>query len=194
MSEHAAMPVSGAPKTTLLSLARVLAASGNSTVGGGTATIVEIERELIDRRGWISRPESQVAYAISRLTPGTNLLAYCVAVGWRLGGSLGAGVALLAVSLPGAVAAVLLTFLVTRWKAQPALAAALSALLAAAVAIMIGAIWAMMRPFFLAQRWQKPLLFSLCGLLLAAFTSVSPLTILVTAAVMGAVVPDSTRE
>lgn len=188
--------MSGSPPAgpTLLGLARVLAASGNSTVGGGTATIVEIERDLIDRRGWISRVESRTAYAISRLTPGTNLLAYCVAVGWRLGGGPGAAVALFAVSLPGAVSAVLLTYALARWKTHPAVAAALAALLAAAVAIMIGAIWAMLRPFFRAREWPLPLAFALGGLLLAAFTSVSPLAILITAAAVGAAIPVSGSE
>ena len=57
------------------SLASIFALYGNATFGGGTATIVEIEKHIIDEQRWITREESQLAFAICRLTPGTNLLA-----------------------------------------------------------------------------------------------------------------------
>jgi chromate transporter len=175
-------------------LARVLAARGNSTIGGGTATVVELERELIDRRGWISRAESRAVYAIARLTPGTNLLAYCLGMGWRLAGPTGAIIAVLAVSLPGAIGAVALTWLFERGRAYPIFTASLDALLAAAIAIMFGAIWAMMRPFFYERGWERALGFAAAGFALAVLTHTSPLTILVGSALLGALVPGRTTS
>jgi chromate transporter len=180
-------------RASLLTLARVLAGCGNSTVGGGTATLIEIERELIDRRQWLSREESRMAYAISRLTPGTNLLAYSVAIGWQLGRFGGAVIALLAVSLPGAVAAALLTQLLAGSKAHPALASALSTLLAAAIAIMIGAVWAMMRPFLADEGWRRSVIFAACGLVMSTWTTISPPALLIAAAIVGALTPQRPR-
>src|ERR1700693_4041957 len=97
------MATSSVNRPNLLALTSVFAVAGNSTFGGGTVTIVQIERQVIDRRGWLSRADSHLAYAISRLTPGTNLLAYCVAVGWRMRGATGACGALMAVSIPSAI-------------------------------------------------------------------------------------------
>ncbi len=101
------------------SLASIFALYGNSTFGGGTATIVEIEKHIIDEHRWVTREESHVAFAICRLTPGTNLLAYCVGIAWRMRGLVGAVVALVAASLPSAAIAVVLTFLSLRpWCAR----------------------------------------------------------------------------
>src|SRR5215204_3082746 len=110
-------PVTGSPP--LGGLAAIFAWFGNSTFGGGTATIVELEHQLIDRRQWLSRDESHIAYAISRLTPGTNVLAYCVAVGWRMRRLPGAVVALGAASLPNALLAIGLTRFFRSWVDHP---------------------------------------------------------------------------
>src|SRR6476646_11982270 len=87
-------------RPSLPALASVFGWYGNSTFGGGTATVVEIERHIIDEHEWLARRDSHLAYAISRLTPGTNLLAYCVGAGWRMRGLTGALVALCPTSVP----------------------------------------------------------------------------------------------
>lgn len=187
------MANSSVDRPDLLALIGVFAIFGNSTFGGGTATIVEIERQVIDRRGWLTRPDSHLAYAVSRLTPGTNLLAYCVAVGWRLRGAAGAVLALLAVSVPSAVLAVLLTLFFSSWNEHPLTARALNAVLAAAVAIMLGTAWTMVRPYVEQRAYLRTFLFVVSGLVLAAAGALSPFQVLVTAAVAGALWPGAPR-
>jgi hypothetical protein len=46
--------------------------------------------EIVERRHWIGRQSFDLAYALSRITPGTNLLAFCTAVGWMLRSWFGA--------------------------------------------------------------------------------------------------------
>ena len=127
----------------LRSVASIFALYGNSTFGGGTATIVEIEKRIIDEHDWITREQSHVAFAICRLTPGTNLLAYCVAVGWRMRGLAGALIALAAASLPSAAIAVALTIFFAAWSTHRLTTIALHAVLAAAIGIMVGSAWTM---------------------------------------------------
>jgi chromate transporter len=174
-------------------VAAVLALAGNSTFGGGTATIVEIERHLIDRHGWFLRSDSHLAYAISRLTPGTNLLAYVVAVGWRMRGAMGAVVALMAVSVPGAALAVVLTAFVAGWAEHPLTAPALNAVLAAAVAIMAGTSWTMVRPYIEQRAYLRTFLFAGSGLLVALTGALSPFQVLLVALVAGALWPEGPR-
>ena len=50
------------------SLASIFALYGNSTFGGGTATVVEIEKHIIDEHQWITREESHLAFASSTTT------------------------------------------------------------------------------------------------------------------------------
>ena len=178
-------PVAGSPP--LGGLAAIFAWFGNSTFGGGTATIVELERQLIDRRQWLSRDDSHIAYAISRLTPGTNLLAYCVAVGWRMRRSAGAVIALGAASLPNALLAIGLTRFFSSWVDHPLTSHALSAALAAAIAIMVGTVWTMIRPLAQRRQYLRTLCFAVGALLLATVAELTPFHILVAAAIVGAI-------
>ena len=72
----------------------------NFTLGGGSATVAVMHRELLDKRQWLSPDDFTLCFALARLTPGTNLLAFCTGVGWLLRGMAGAVVALLAASIP----------------------------------------------------------------------------------------------
>ncbi len=72
---------------------------GNTTVGGGEPTIALLQQEMI-RRGWLSPEQFGIAYALARITPGTNMLAFCAAAGWYVWGLMGALCAVLAVTVP----------------------------------------------------------------------------------------------
>src|SRR3982750_3045443 len=83
---------------------------GNTTFGGGDPTIAALQRELVVNRGAITSEQFGALYAISRLTPGTNMLAFCAGAGWMLHGWAGALIAVTAVTLPSAIIAVLLLY------------------------------------------------------------------------------------
>jgi chromate transport protein ChrA len=104
-------PAPGRPRTvpTLAQITSVFARHANTTFGGGSATIAVLKEQIVTRRGWIDEAEFELSYALSRLTPGTNLLAFCTATGWTARRWLGAIVALLASSLPCSILAVLMT-------------------------------------------------------------------------------------
>ena len=173
-------------RASLRALAFVFACYGNSTFGGGTATIVELERRLVDEREWLSRSDSRLAYAISRLTPGTNLLAYCAAVGSRIRGLSGAVVALTAASVPCALIAAALTRFFAAWATHPLSASALKGALAAAIAIMGGTVWTMLRPSMGRSTRLRTLLLAIGVFCLAYFVQLTPIQLLLAAAVLGA--------
>ena len=177
-------------RPSLRALASVFGRYGNSTFGGGTATIVEIERHVIDEHEWLSRRDSHLAYAISRLTPGTNLLAYCVGAGWRMRGLAGAIVALCAASLPSAAMATALTRFFALWSERPLTAAALRGALAAAIAIMVGTAWTMMRPTMQGRRAIRTVVLAVAAFALAYVVRVTPVQVLFAAAVFGALWPE----
>src|SRR5262245_12292177 len=84
---------------------------GGLTFCGGNAAIAPMRRELVTKRGWLSQAQFDVCYALARMAPGTNLLAFCVAVGWSLLGWPGALVAVLSLSVSSAFLVVLFTHL-----------------------------------------------------------------------------------
>jgi chromate transporter len=63
----------------LAQIASVFTRYANLTLGGGSATTAVIHREIVDKRQWVSNDKFTLSFALARLTPGTNLLAFCTA-------------------------------------------------------------------------------------------------------------------
>jgi chromate transporter len=73
---------------------------GAFTFGGGWAMISIIEREVVDRHGWIEKEEFIDLLAIAQSLPGILAVNIAVVVGDRLRGGLGGFVAALGTILP----------------------------------------------------------------------------------------------
>src|SRR5580692_118610 len=81
----------------------------NLTFGGGDPTMAALQSELVTRHGWLSPEKYGLIYALARLTPGTNILAFCAGSAWDLKGWPGAILGVLAATVPSAAAVVLFT-------------------------------------------------------------------------------------
>ena len=73
---------------------------GAFTFGGGWAMLSLIEKEIVDKRGWIDRTEYLVLIAVSQSLPGILAVNVSVAVGDKLRGMKGAVTASLGTILP----------------------------------------------------------------------------------------------
>jgi chromate transport protein ChrA len=62
------------------------AARTHMTIGGGSAMIATLHREITTKRDWVTQRQFDLSYVLSRLTPGTNLLAFSTAIGWPVSG------------------------------------------------------------------------------------------------------------
>ena len=82
-------------------------------IGGGVATLPEMQRDVVDRQGWLTAGQFRDSYALGQLTPGPGMLMVMVA-GYNVAGLLGAFVAVVGMFLPTS----LLTYVVGRsWGA-----------------------------------------------------------------------------
>jgi chromate transporter len=176
------------PVPTLTAIARVFARHANTTFGGGSATIAVLRRQLVARHAWLDDAQFDLGYALSRLTPGTNLLAFCTAAGWTTRGWPGAVIALLAASLPCSILAVAVTAFYGELHASALFTAALRGALAAAVAIMVSTAWVFAEPYTRAAP-RKALAVASAAAALSLGLHVSPVEILLIAALAGAVWP-----
>ncbi len=120
----------------------------NFTLGGGSATTAVLHHELLEKRHWLNDDRFTLCYALGRLTPGTNLLAFCTGVGWLLHGMSGAVVALLAASIPCAIIVTVLTALFSHWQENAFAQAAIHGAVAAAVAITAKTCWTIAKPHY----------------------------------------------
>lgn len=73
---------------------------GLFTFGGGYAMVPIIQREVIDRRGWIDREEFIELLTLAQSAPGPIALNTSVFVGYKMRGYAGALAALLGVVVP----------------------------------------------------------------------------------------------
>jgi chromate transporter len=171
-------------------IAWVFARFGSTVFGGGTATVAILEHEIVERQHWLDRRETHLAFAVARLTPGTNLLAFCAGVGWLMRRSAGAVVALVSHSVPCSVLAVALTAFYASWTQHALAQLALRGAMASAVAIMVSTCWTILRPLLRSpDRGRVVLLFM--GAFTLAMWGVSPLRVLALSGVLGALWAES---
>ncbi|HEX8836223.1 MAG TPA: chromate transporter [Candidatus Acidoferrum sp.] len=178
---------------SLRSLAAVFARHGNTTFGGGSATIATLHGQIVTKHERVTQRQFDLSYAFSRLTPGTNLLAFSTAIVWLVRGWPGALLALLASSVPCSVLAILLTVVYESLARHPLALVALRGALAAAVGIVAGTAWTLIRPQIKDVNRFNIAAFSLGALLPASVPHLAPIRILLLAALIGAVLPPAKR-
>jgi hypothetical protein len=76
-------------KPALAKIASAFTRYANFTLGGGSATVAVLHRELLEKKRWRNSDNFSLCFAPARLTPGTNLLSFCTGVGWLLRGMSG---------------------------------------------------------------------------------------------------------
>jgi chromate transporter len=159
---------------------------GNLTFGGGEPTMAAIYQEFVARRGWLGRGDYGLVYSLARITPGTNLLAFCAGVGWRLAGTPGSVLAVAAVTIPSAALTTWMTYAYAVLDRHPQAGAAIQGALAGAAGMMAAAVWLLIRPSFKPGYRVQPVLFPVVAFALAILNRVDPLLILAAGAIAGA--------
>ncbi|HEX2172559.1 MAG TPA: chromate transporter [Dehalococcoidia bacterium] len=86
----------------LIEIAIVFVRVGLLAFGGGLAILPEMERQVVDERGWLTHREFVDSFALGQLTPGPGMLMVMFA-GYRVAGVPGALMALVAIFFPSAL-------------------------------------------------------------------------------------------
>lgn len=81
-------------------------------IGGALATSPEMNRFLVDERGWMSDAQFTDSIALAQAAPGPNIL-FVTLLGWQAAGAAGALAASVGILLPSSV----LCFFANRWRA-----------------------------------------------------------------------------
>ena len=188
MATSAASEQGRTRRPSLRELASIFARYANTTFGGGSATIAVLKDEVVTKRPWLDQEQFDLNYALSRLTPGTNLLAFCTAAGWTTRRWRGALVALIASSMPCSILAVIVTVFYEQLHGSAWFQAALSGALAAAVAIMLSTAWVFAKPHVKAAPWKAAVVVPSAAAL-SLGVGLTPVRILLLAAVTGLLWP-----
>jgi chromate transporter len=125
------------PKPGLWPLFRIWASIGLQSFGGGASTTLLIQREFIEKRGWLTIEEFARLWNLSIFTPGINLVALTVLIGRKLGGIWGIVISLAGLLLPSATITCLLAAGFTLVQHIPAVQAILRGVIPATGGIML---------------------------------------------------------
>jgi chromate transporter len=168
-------------RPSLTEIADVFARYGNFTLGGGSATSAVIHGQIVTRRHWVNDQQFTLCFALGRLTPGTNVLAFCTGIGWVLRGLPGALVALLAASI--------LTALFREWQGNAIAQAAIHGAVAAAVAITAKTSWTIAGPVYRSGARLRVVLIGAAAFGLYVVLGVPAIYVLLGAALVGGFLP-----
>ena len=140
------------PRPSSWTLFRLWLAIGAQSFGGGTATQYLIYQAFVDRRRWLRPDEFAHGFSMCQLTPGINLLALTILLGWRLRGPTGVAVSLAGLLLPSVTITVLMTALYAGVRDHPVVRAALRGIVPATVGLGLLMSWQIARPLLAASR------------------------------------------
>ena len=156
----------------------------NRTLGGLAS--MELLRRSLGARGWITDEGHALFVAISRLTPGTNILAYCVALGWQLAHWRGALVSLAAASIPASVIIALLSATLARVDEYPVIRVVIAIALIVATLLVLATAWNLLRPYIKGTNAVRTGIIAVVVVALVLMR-VTPVRILLVAAILGVV-------
>jgi chromate transporter len=155
------------------------------TFGGGNPTMAAMHTEMVIARKWLTGEQYSVCYALARITPGTNMLAFCAGTAWELLGWPGAIAGVLAASVPAGIIVMLLTEGYDAVRANALAMAAVAGTLAAAVGMMATAAWELLRPYLDRRRWLHAAVIAGASLCLSLGFDMPPIEVLALAAAAG---------
>ena len=109
---------------------------GTFTIGGGYVMLSMIEREIVDRKGWIDREEFMNMIALAQAAPGLIAVNSAIFIGWRIGGWRGVIATVLGAVLPSFLIILAIAMVFQNYKDQPAVEAVFKGIRPAVVALI----------------------------------------------------------
>lgn len=178
-----AQTVQSARQGRLGEVAALFLRLGLTSIGGPAAHIAAMERELVQRRKWLSREDFLDLLGATNLIPGPNSTEMAIHLGYlRAGwpGLLAAGACFI---VPAAVLTAALAEVYVRYGSLPAVQPLLLGMQAAVVAAVFVAVWNLGKT---ALRTRVPWMVAVLALL-AGITGVPELLVVLAGGVIGAI-------
>jgi chromate transporter len=110
---------------------------GCLTFGGGYAMMPVLEREVINKKGWITMDEAMDYYTIAQVTPGIIAVNVSTFVGYKRKGVIGGILATVGFVLPGAALVTAVALCLTRFADYPAVKHAFAGIRVAVAALIL---------------------------------------------------------
>ncbi len=155
---------------------------GSVSFGGGYAMLPLLEKELSEKKKWVSNDELLDYYAIGQSTPGIIAINVATFTGYKTAGIPGALAATLGMITPSLIIIILIASFLDRFDEYPLVQKALKGVNIAVAVLLISSVWKF------AQKTVRNiwgLLLCLGAFAAAGFAGISPIAIVLVAAVCG---------
>lgn len=128
---------------------------GTFTLGGGYAMLPLIQREIVERKHWISEEEYVNMIALAQAAPGLIAVNSAIFIGWRCGGWKGVLGAVLGAVLPSFVIILTIAMIFSEWKNYPAVEAIFKGIRPAVVALIVAPLVGMAKREIVSKKAAK---------------------------------------
>lgn len=109
---------------------------GPVTFGGGYAMIPSIEKEIVDRREWMTTEDITDVFAIVESAPGAIAINSAIYIGYKVGHIKGAIAALIGILLPTFTIVIILSMLLFAFQDNPYVESAFTTIRVTVVALI----------------------------------------------------------
>ena len=155
---------------------------GLFTFGGGYAMIPMIQKEIVDKHRWVTAEDILNYYAISQCTPGAIAVNLSTFIGGKIGGFFGALISTLGVITPSIIIISIIAAFLSNFSSLEVVKHALAGIQIAVCVLMFSAV----KNLFKTSIVDIPsLLICLVAFLLAYFTNIPTVLLVILAAVFG---------
>jgi len=155
---------------------------GAFTLGGGYAMVPLIENEVVDKRTWIEKQDFLDMLALAQSSPGPIAVNTAVFVGYKVGGYIGCIFTILGAILPSFFIILLIANFFVGIKDNPAVERIFKGIRPAVVALIAAPVLRLSKN---AKINRKTVIIPIVVALLVAFANVTPVIIIVIAAICG---------
>lgn len=155
---------------------------GSLTFGGGMAMLPMLKREIVEKYGWATEEELLDIYAIGQCTPGVIAVNTSTYIGYQQGKLVGSIFATLGMISPSLIIITLIASILKEFMALPIVLHALSGIRITVCALMLNTVFSLMKS---GIKDKLGVLLFLFGFLLATFTPIPTILLVVCAAVIG---------
>jgi chromate transporter len=158
---------------------------GTLSFGGVYSMISFFERELVERRGWLSHEEFVESFALGQMTPGPPIVNTGIAIGYKLRGLPGVVVATVGQAATGTLLAILLAAFYLQAQENALLQSVMKGVAAAVVGLLGSIIYRMGRKLITDRLGVA---FCVGAFLALAVLGLNPIVLILAAGVLGLLV------
>lgn len=116
---------------------------GLFTLGGGYAMLPLIEREVVERKGWMNGVDFLDALAIAQSLPGPIAVNTSIFVGYKLRGIAGSLAGTIGVVMPSFMCMIVIAAFFTGIRDDPTVAAVFTGIRPAVAALIMASVWSL---------------------------------------------------